>query len=155
MLQLIRARRAAPSLLALLLFAGCDSILGPDDSRDLSRSRRLWENVGYSDYTYVVSNDCFCVMGGIPVEVTVRNRQVVSVVLAATGAPVATDIARLYHTVDGLFDVIDDAIRQHAHRVSAEYDPVYGFPTTVFIDYQANAVDEEFGFRVSALTPYR
>jgi hypothetical protein len=151
------SRHSLPFLTAVaFLLSSCSDILGPgDDARNLSRSRRMWDASGFSSYNYVVSNNCFCVLGGVPVEVSVRNGQVISVVYASNGVPLAPDLASLYHDVDGLFDLIDDAIRQRAHRVNALYDSQYGYPSDVFIDYQANAIDEEFGFRVSALTPYR
>jgi len=153
----MQTRHSLPLLTALaLLVGGCSDILGPGvDARNLSRSRHLWDASGFTSYNYVVSNDCFCVLGGVPVEVSVRNGQVVSVVYVSTGAPLAPDLASLYHDVDGLFDLIDDAIQQRAHRVDAVYDSQYGYPSNVFIDYRANTADEEFGFRVSSLTPYR
>ena len=140
-----------------LLLSACSAVTGPDrlDSvaRDLSMNMRRWHDQGYSSYDYVVSNQCFCVLGGVPVRVSVRDAQVVSVVYVSTGLPLESNLVSAYGDVERLFRLIDDAIAAHAASIRATYDPVLGYPADVFIDYARNVADEESGFRVTSFTP--
>ena len=47
----------------------------------------------------------------------------------------------------------EDDIRRAggAHRVEAEYDPAFGYPTSIYIDHEEPMVDEETVFRVQGL----
>ena len=51
--------------------------------------------------------------------------------------------------LDGLFAVIDDASRASAADIQAHYDPEFGFPQSIDIDYYANAVDDVLGLYVT------
>ncbi|MFN8580519.1 MAG: DUF6174 domain-containing protein [Gemmatimonadaceae bacterium] len=143
-------------LVGMLSMSGC-GIVEPlhDESSELSYNWERWITRGYSSYDFIVEHDCYCVMGGVPVEVSVRDGHVVDVVEADTGRPLPTNLAVLYRDIDGLFQVIDDAIARRAHSIDARYDGTYGFPTNVYIDYSYNTADEEFGFRIQAFYPIR
>ena len=140
-----------------LLLSACGLVTDPGRfasiSRDLSVNMRRWHDQGYSSYDYVVSNQCFCVLGGVPVRVSVRDAQVVSVVYVSTGLPLESNLVSSYGDVERLFRLIDDAIAAHAASIRATYDPVLGYPADVFIDYARNVADEESGFRVTSFTP--
>ena len=56
----------------------------------------------------------------------------------------------LYHTIDGLFDKIQDAIDREAVRLTVSYDPEIGYPTSVSIDYSLTIIDEEFSFTATS-----
>ena len=49
-----------------------------------------------------------------------------------------------YHTIDGLFHVIHDAINNEADQLSVSYDGELGYPTNVEIDYMSNSIDAEY-----------
>ena len=140
-----------------LLLSACASITDPDRldgaAQDLAVNLRRWRDHGYVDYDYVVSNQCFCVLGGVPVRVVVRGNQVVSALYASTGQPLAANVAGWYGTIEGLFAMIDRAIAARAASIRASYDQALGYPADVFVDYVTNAADEEAGFRVTSLTP--
>ena len=57
-----------------------------------------------------------------------------------------------YWTVDGLFDLVDAALARGV-TVRASYDPRLGFPTQVYIDYDANFIGDELDVRLTAVTP--
>ncbi len=46
----------------------------------------------------------------------------------------------------GLFDLLDEAYGQGAHRVEVEFHASQGYPTHLWIDYHENIADEELGF---------
>jgi hypothetical protein len=150
-------RRCLAGLLGLLALAGC-ALSAPGDhadvQRELNRSRRQWEAQGLEDYRFVARRVCFC--GGeftTPVVVEVRGGEVVSRTYQDSGQPVSTTYEGLWPAVEGVFDIIQDAIDREAHRIEVEYDPELRHPTSIGIDFLEHAVDEELGINVSDLAP--
>ena len=80
--------------------------------------------------------------------VTVTSDQVTDRTYIDSGEAVPALFQDLFPTVDGLFDVLRDAIERQAHRIDVTYDPISGVPLDVFIDYEQNIADEELGFSV-------
>jgi hypothetical protein len=144
--------KAAQWLVVLLAMQACIIFVGPSDNddelRDLVRARARWNVQGVTDYDVVARALCFCGLGGTDVRVVVRNRQVISATVVATGEVLTGSFATHYRPVEQLFDVIEDAADRDAHRIDATYDQVYGYPTHFFIDYSVNAEDEEFGYEI-------
>ncbi len=58
----------------------------------------------------------------------------------------------LHETVEGLFDLIADAIARRAYSIQAAYHPDLGYPESVYIDYDERQADEERGFNITMLT---
>lgn len=129
----------------LVALSACDT-LGPVRS-DLERARIRWEATGLSDYTYAVRRLCFCTYVG-PARVTVENGAVVSVVPLGDEEPPFELDAACFPGVDGLFDILEDAVARDAHSITATYDTVTGVPTSFFIDYEEMTADEELGMEV-------
>lgn len=142
-------RLAVPLAIVTLRASACSSHLGPERT-DLERNRELWEATGPATYVYGVERLCYCGMRG-PARVTVENGEVVSVVLveAEEDLPLSEATAELFPGVDGLFDILEDAIERNAHAIDVTYDPRNGVPLEFFIDYLENAVDEELGMRIT------
>jgi hypothetical protein len=147
-------------LVAALAFpaSACEYAFGPDgyDARELERARGRWRREGLSDYRYEFELHCYCV-GDLyrPVTVRVRNGAVHSAVYADNGAPVPDEYLPLYRTIDGLFEVIGDAINRHADYLDVEYDDVYGYPRFADIDYEHGTADDEVYFTVRRFRPGR
>jgi hypothetical protein len=139
------------SLLVLLVLAaaGCGNF---QQGRALSRNRALWESQDISHYRLQLGIGCFCAfMDLMPLSVEVRDGQVVSL-LDASGRPVPGDRLEMlerYAGIDKVFELVDQAISGKADKVTVTYDPTYGFPTQVSIDYIKLAVDDELGLQVS------
>ena len=51
-----------------------------------------------------------------------------------------------FRTINGLFDLVQDAYNRNAHEVQVEFDPSRGYPTRIWIDYVLMMTDEEMGF---------
>jgi hypothetical protein len=141
------------ALLSLVIGSWSCDATGPEGPvLELTRAKTIWNANAIANYEYVVANNCFCGMGGVPVRIVVQNGAIQSVTVVSTGQPVPPLIAASYHSIDGLFRVIDDAIRRDAAQIMASYSPTVGFPSAVFIDYSKNVADEEFGFEISSFT---
>lgn len=147
------ACRTIPAVVLLLATAAC-APTGPDDADSLRVGMQRWAERAPSSYQIVLQRSyCECLPEWlIPVRVTVRDREVHSVINVETGDPVTTD---LYHamTVEQLFAVVADALDQNAHRVIVEYDQEWGYPRDIYIDYDREMVDDELSITAQDLVP--
>ncbi|MGQ0766443.1 MAG: DUF6174 domain-containing protein [Gemmatimonadota bacterium] len=136
--------------------SSCIIFVGPGDRddqlRSLVRARARWNANGSTDYEYVLRQNCYCILGGQPVRVTVRQGQMTQAILISTGQPVPANLRAGFLTVDQLFDLLEDAINQRAHNIRVTYDDDLGFPVDFFIDYSEQIADEERGY---VATDYR
>jgi hypothetical protein len=143
-------------VLATLATAGCLSEpSGPHASEQqaLNDAKKLWRAQNLSDYSYVFSRGCFCVLEyREPTTVTVRGGAVISAVAVSNGASRDTSS---YSTVEGLFEVIQKAIDDNAATIQAKYDPTRGYLTSAYIDFDQRMADEEFSVEAKSLTPAR
>jgi hypothetical protein len=137
---------------ALLLVGGCELVTGPGEPARLEEARRLWARVGPQDYAFEFTPNCFCALGGQHIRVTVDNGAVIRARVLSTDAPVAAYLFASIPTIPELFDVIENAFSRDAHDIEASYDGTYGYPVNVAIDYDPNAIDEEYGFTISGFT---
>jgi len=138
---------------AALLAAGSTacSDLGTDVMgriQELADHRQLWQATRPAAYVYAVERLCFCALAG-PVRVTVSDGAVTERVYVESGELVPEQQGDLYPTVDGLFDLLANAMGTGAHEVTVTYDEATGVPTDFWIDYQENVADEELGMRVT------
>ncbi len=116
----------------------------------LSQMEATWQAQGQADYRFQFRWECFCLPGyREPVWVTVRVNEIESVRAVEPNPDVTLPDVSEYRTVPGLFDLIRDAIERDAYRIEVEYDEAMGYPTSAYIDYEENVVDEERGFHVS------
>ena len=140
--------------LLAVLAATCGSIggcgdLGPLPS-ELERNRDLWLDTRPADYTYAVERLCFCGLESRgPVRVTVQGSSVTERVYVDSGQPVSSPFEDFFPTVDGLFDLLEEAFAQDAHDIQVTYDADTGVPIDFWIDYQENLADEELGMTVT------
>lgn len=141
---------ALPALLGL--FAAC-SIVDPGAGgrrEDLAHARARWEARGPDAYTTIVRRRCFCgheALGPVRVTVTAVG---VSRMDEVTGEPVTGERAGWFPTVEQAFGLIEEAIREDAHRLDVRYDPATGAPLDVYVDRSAHVVDEEIRYELTA-----
>lgn len=148
--------RGTPLLLALcgaFAAAGCSST-GPGGSieSEVVFYRAQWESTKPASYTYAVRHTCFCGQAAIgPVRVTVGPSGVTSRVYVDTSMPVDSAVFDVFPDIDGLFDVIQQAIEDDAHRIDVTWDETMGYPLDISIDYIELAVDDERGYQITEL----
>jgi hypothetical protein len=56
-------------------------------------------------------------------------------------------------TVEQLFAVVSDALDGNAHTVTVEYDDDWGYPRSIYIDYDREMVDDELSITAQDLVP--
>lgn len=152
-----RIARCALVLLAAAAAAAC-GVTGPSgrhagEQARLDQARAQWRAQALSDYAFVFSRGCFCVTEyREPTTVTVRGGAVVSAVSVAGG--VARDPAS-YPTVEGLFDLVQNAIDEDADQIRTEYDPARGYLVAGYFDISERIADEELSVEARSLAPLR
>ncbi len=78
----------------------------------------------------------------------VRQDTIRSVTVVATGSPVTHTPMDAWPTVEELFAAVERAILGGAHVLEVTYDPVLGYPESVYIDHQEMIADDEIGYQV-------
>lgn len=139
-----------PAFLCTLVALSACGILGPDAQVDgLEEAFDRWESTRPESYTFAVERLCFCGPDARgPVRITVAGSTITSQVYVEGAAEVEGQATEWFPDVDGLFEVIRDAIDRDAHTIQVTYDPTSGVPVDFWIDYQEFTADEELGFRV-------
>ena len=132
------------SLTLLLAGAACGSPTAPSDADSLAAARARWNAQSGPTYSYEA--------GRAPDEGDRLQRHGDLCGDVDSGSPVDTALLGYVLTVPDLFDMIQDALDRKAAYLAVTYDPTYGDPTRIQVDYSANAVDDEVTLNVRNLT---
>lgn len=140
-------------LLALILTA-CSAGGGTE----LSRSQSKWEDANINHYRFQLGVGCFCLFRSqMPLTVEVKDGEVVSMIdVNGEAFPLDDPMSEFvlkYATIDRIFLELGSDPVQEADHLTMSFDPTYGFPTEVAIDYIELAADDELYLSVSAFEP--
>jgi hypothetical protein len=139
------------ALLLLGLATSCESPTAPGDRGLLAEARARWQARNQDSYNFELNRNCFCVLGGRRMTVSVRAGVVVGAVYLDASGPVEPALLSFIPTVPDLFDLIQNALEKGVASFLAEYDPDLGYPTRIEIDYSATAADDEIAFSLRNL----
>ena len=139
--------------LGVLVLTGCSTTgPGPTLETEVRFYRDLWDATRPASYVYAVRHTCFCGPTAIgPVRVTVGPSGVTSREYVDLGIPFEPALADVFPDIDGLFDVLEDAIERDAHQIQVTWDETAGYPLEIYIDYEDFIADEEQGFIITEL----
>jgi len=133
--------------LAFMLFTitSCSSMVGPREA--LASARVRWSQRAPSSYSMTIFRGCECLpeMSG-PATVSVVNGAVS--VHYTNGVSVPKTYIGAFPDVEGLFDLIDSAQKNHYYKVDVEYDSELGYPVTISLDGDKQMADDELGISV-------
>lgn len=152
-------RRAAMAMIlaaAALLVAGCEVFgipIGSPPARPaeaaLAGARARWAEAAIDDYQFTIQTICFCQQSVVgPFRVTVVDGVTTDIVNLEGGAVDADTRRAVPLTVDALFAKVAEAL-DRADSLVVAYDDVFGFPTSIDIDWIVNAIDDETTFEVT------
>jgi len=149
----LRAAAFAAALALPIALASCNgSSTGPGgrELNELARAKEAWSAQALRSYTLVVRPSCFC--GPETIRATVVDGVVTSKVFVETGEPVPDALFRSIESVDAMLATLEKALREDVPEFRATYD-AHGVPLTAYIDWYANAIDDEFGWGMVEITP--
>lgn len=146
----------------LRLMGCCMSVVGSllchsAAAQDLATGKATWEAAGIDDYVYSYQRVCEC-HPDIPADtiVTVRDGKVVAVRYAREDyiedVALAPDRVRWFRTIDDLFTLVETAQSRTA-LVRVEFGSPQGYPTAIYIDYDADLVGDELDLKITSFTP--
>jgi hypothetical protein len=125
----------------------------PRGTPDSHSTAAPWPAYEVDDYTYTLRTACFCADGGVPVIVTVRDGEAVGAVYAQRGrGHAAGDDAGDWMRVS-INDVIDAANNKNAYQVRVRWPQGQDYPTSVWVDRDANMADDEIGYSIRDVSP--
>lgn len=148
--------RVLTAAVAALLGAACSGNgAGPEGTFvDEREARARWEAAGLDDYAITVGRSCFCDRASVGrAVVTVRDGAVTSAVWVDSGEPVPERFRDLFPGVDGLFALLADARAEGAEDIVVTFDPRFGSPTEIRLDFIVAAVDDEIFYEATRPVP--
>ena len=130
-------------LLLSMILATCSAGGGSE----LSRNQSKWEEAGINHYRFQLSVGCFCLFRSqMPLTVEVKDGEIVSMIDVNGEAfqmdDPMMDLVMKHATIDRIFSELGSDSVQGADRLMMSFDPTYGFPNEVAIDYIELAADE-------------
>lgn len=140
-------------LLLALILSACT--LG---GTELSRNQSKWQDANITHYRFQLSVGCFCLFRSqMPLTVEVKDGEVVSMTdVNGEAFPMddpMSDLVMKHATINRLFSELGSDPVQEADNLTMSFDPTYGFPVEVAIDYIELAADDELYLSVSAFEP--
>ncbi|HEX5018008.1 MAG TPA: DUF6174 domain-containing protein [Actinomycetes bacterium] len=110
-----------------------------------------WHEQEMDDYSYRLDVGCFCpAIHNVKVEV--QDDHVVTLGGEDYRAAQVIGFADSEPTIEALFAVLGRALSK-ADDVEVAYDPDTGVPTSISVDWIANAIDDEIGYQISVPEP--
>ncbi len=124
---------------------------GNTDARtQFEANYKKWQNARIRDYSFTFQRTCFCPREITrPVDLDIRNGKVNSASFSDTGEPLPQIASTNRVTIDDMFKAIEKGLDNNAEVVKVNYDPTYGYPTSIFIDQSTFIADEEMSFTIN------
>lgn len=141
-------------LLGVVSLAASCRVVSTEADPSPNTARDRWTSNHPASYDFTMRRLCFCPAEFTnPVIVAVRNGVVESRRYESSGQPLPANYAQSFPTIDGLWEIVDDAARRNAAKLDVTYDPVLGYPTRIDIDYDTRLADEEVTIVVTRFAP--
>lgn len=119
---------------------------------EIERNKEKWQDANVSHYRYNLFVGCFCVFSqDMPLVIEVKDAEVVSMEYQNGNEIDASsrELFEKYATIDRIFSELAKDINGEADEVIVTYDPTYGFPAEINIDFIKDAIDDELALTVS------
>ncbi|HHL72915.1 MAG TPA: hypothetical protein ENJ29_10410 [Bacteroidetes bacterium] len=102
-----------------------------------------WRAYGLRDYVLEQSRMCFCIDAGKRRYLIVSNEKLVDVIDVESGESLPAEQHAWYDTVDELFALAAKIDTSEVASSEIIYDPRFGFPVRIAVDWDAGIADEE------------
>ncbi len=141
------------SIITIILIS-CSS----DDTSELSKneeSKEKWKSWKIENYSINEMTQCYCA-GILEWKLTVIKGKKDKVSFDETILPgnnTYDNVLKEAKTIDNVFDFIEDFDLSKVAKFSVVYNEKYGYPTSVFIDYDSSVVDDEIEYIYQGFEP--
>jgi hypothetical protein len=132
----------------LLLFClslwGCETVQPLDDA---TTNLNLWNEKKIENYSFSFKRVCYCTLEYVgPNQIVVINGKIFTV----NGAPYNKEERYgVMYTIPELLQVIKANIDRKPVKQTLNFNPTYGYPTSVFFDFSEMIADEEIGYEIT------
>ncbi len=134
--------------LTLLLLFWCTACSKTEVINDAKSQENKWIRKNLTNYSYTLIVNCFCVIERIgPHMIKVKDNKIVSV----NGKPYNLEQTGMLPTVNELFEIIKLKLSQKPFQEAIVYDPILGYPSSVYFDMDERIADEEVGYIIENL----
>ena len=107
-----------------------------------------------TNYEIEMQKICFCPPDAVRLMIfEVENSEINSVRYADTDETVEPGLYSNYNTLNGLFDLAEQAIEKNPNELTISYDKDYGFIKEISIDYEYQIADDEITILTSSMRP--
>lgn len=141
------------TLVFFSFLSGCKN--SDNDSAEqqaLNDALNKWTAADTGNYTFEYRRLCFCPQEfNDPMMVNIVNDSVLSAISLATNLPVIDDVRDTINSVEGMFDLLQEAIDTRANTITVNYNDELGYPESIYIDYDEAVADEELSFTADNL----
>lgn len=138
------------TLCIALLLTACGGTEG-DGLGERHARHMAWSRLGIAEY-HVTRGFQHGNSHEREVRIAVRDRAVASATYLDDGTAVDPASLAALRTIDGMFDLIDEAVDRDVYRVDITYDPTRNYPTYITIDDDSATADDEDSYTLSDLT---
>ena len=139
-------------VMALVLTA-CSAVAGATGNQsEIEQNKEKWQDQGISHYRYHLAITCFCIFSqDMPLVIEVQDDKIVSMEYQSGKEidPANVELFEKYATIDRIFAELEAGLNGGADEVIVQYDPTYGFPTEVTLNFETQAADEELYLSLS------
>jgi hypothetical protein len=118
-----------------------------EDHSGVADPHERWRAYRLSSYVLSEAVFCFCDVQS-PCWVYVQNGRIIDVLRQADGSSVPEQQRGMHLTVEQLFDLIARVEADSIAVSLVQYDPRFGYPTRLSIDWMPEAVDDEVRYEV-------
>jgi len=137
-------------LMLVIILTACSF----NTASELRENKTKWEEANIKHYRYSVFIGCFCAfMNDMPLTIEVKDGETVSITtkdgLEINPASTFYETYIPFSTIDRILLNLEAAITKDADEVAVTYDPVYGYPLDISIDYIKEAVDDEVSYGIT------
>ena len=134
--------------LTLLFLFWCTACSKTEVINDAKSQEKKWIRKNITNYSYTLTVNCFCVIERRgPHLIKVKDNKIVSV----NGQSYNPEITGTLPTVSELFEIINLKISQKPFQELIMYDPLLGYPSSVYFDMDERIADEEVGYIIENL----
>ena len=134
--------------LTLLFLFWCTACSKSEITKEARNQEKIWNEKNITNYSYTLRVNCYCTTDRVgPHLIKVVNNKILSV----NGQTYNPETTGTLPTVSELFEIIKLKLSQKPFQEAIVYDPLLGYPSSVYFDMDERIADEETGFIIENL----